>query len=56
MSRHGQRLPDYLGHIAEAIERIECYIVSIDQLKSISVVTSDPSDPAPHPAPAPWRP
>jgi hypothetical protein len=30
--------------------------VSIDQLKSISVVTSDPSDPAPRPAPAPWRP
>ena len=31
-------------------------IVSIDQFKSISVVTSDPSDPGPRPAPAPWRP
>ena len=31
MSRHGQRLPDYLGHIAEAIERIERYTASIDQ-------------------------
>ena len=30
MSRHGQRLPDYLGHIAEAIERIERYTASID--------------------------
>lgn len=31
MSRHGQRLADYLGHIAEAIERIERYTAALDE-------------------------
>ena len=26
MSRDPQRLPDYLGHILEAIERIQAYV------------------------------
>jgi uncharacterized protein with HEPN domain len=31
MSRHGQRLPDDLGHITEAIERIERYTAALDE-------------------------
>lgn len=30
MSRDPQRLPDYLGHILEAIERIQHYVENID--------------------------
>lgn len=30
MSRDPQRLPDYLGHIVEAIERIQRYVEDID--------------------------
>ena len=32
MSRDIQRLPDYLGHILEAVERIERYIAVVDEL------------------------
>ena len=31
MSRDPQRLPDYLGHILEAIERIQRYVKDIDE-------------------------
>jgi uncharacterized protein with HEPN domain len=31
MSRHDQRLPDYLRHIVEAIDRIERYTVGLDE-------------------------
>lgn len=31
MSRDPQRLPDYLGHILEAIERIRVYVENVDQ-------------------------
>ena len=31
MSRDPQRLVDYLGHIAEAIERIGCYVDQVDE-------------------------
>ncbi len=31
MNRHPQRLPDYLGHIVQAIERIERYTQSLDE-------------------------
>ena len=30
MSRNPQRLPDYLGHILEAIERIQHYVDDMD--------------------------
>ena len=30
MSRDPQRLPDYLGHILEAIERIQHYVDDMD--------------------------
>ena len=32
MSRDPQRLPDYLGHILEAIERIQHYVEDIDEV------------------------
>jgi len=32
MSRKEQRLPDYLGHIIEAIDRIASYVGEMDQL------------------------
>ena len=32
MSRGPQRLPDYLGHILEAIERIQRYVRDIDEV------------------------
>ena len=32
MSRDPQRLPDYLGHILEAIERIQHYVDDIDEV------------------------
>ena len=32
MSRDSQRLPDYLGHILEAIERIQRYVRDIDEV------------------------
>ena len=32
MSRDPQRLPDYLGHILEAIERIQHYVDDMDEL------------------------
>ena len=32
MSRDPQRLPDYLGHILEAIERIEEYVLDMDEM------------------------
>lgn len=31
MSRDPQRLPDYLGHMLEAIRRIERYAAGLDQ-------------------------
>ena len=36
MSRGPQRLPDYLGHILEAIERIQRYVQDIDEVGSHS--------------------
>ncbi len=32
MSRDPQRLPDYLGHILEAIERIQHYVDDMDEV------------------------
>ena len=32
MSRDPQRLPDYLGHILEAIERIQAYVADVDEV------------------------
>lgn len=32
MSRYPQRLPDYLGHILEAIERIQHYVEDMDEV------------------------
>ena len=32
MSRNPQRLPDYLGHILEAIERIQHYVDDMDEV------------------------
>lgn len=32
MSRDPQRLPDYLGHILEAIERIQSYVADVDEV------------------------
>jgi len=32
MSRDIQRLPDYLGHILEAIERIQTYVADVDEV------------------------
>lgn len=32
MTRDQQRLADYLGHIIEAIERIDCYTGDIDEM------------------------
>jgi len=32
MSRDPQRLPDYLGHILEAIERIQQYVDDLDEV------------------------
>ncbi len=32
MSRDPQRLPDYLGHILEAIERIQQYVDDMDEV------------------------
>jgi uncharacterized protein with HEPN domain len=32
MSQDLQRLPDYLGHILQAIERIESYTEDVDEL------------------------
>lgn len=32
MSRDPQRLPDYLGHILEAIERIQHYVDDLDEV------------------------
>ena len=32
MSRGAQRLPDYLGHILQAIERIERYTHDVDEV------------------------
>ncbi|MFN9194741.1 MAG: DUF86 domain-containing protein [Pseudomonadota bacterium] len=32
MSRDPQRLPDYLGHILEAIERIQTYVADVDEV------------------------
>ena len=31
MSEHPQRLADYLGHIAEAIGRIDRYVAGLDE-------------------------
>ena len=36
MSRDPQRLPDYLGHILEAIERIQAYVADIDEVGFLS--------------------
>ena len=36
MSRDPQRLPDYLGHILEAIERIHAYVVDVDEVGFLS--------------------
>lgn len=33
MSVHGERVPDYLGHILEAIERIERYVEDVGELR-----------------------
>jgi uncharacterized protein with HEPN domain len=33
MSRDPQRLPDYLGHILEAIERIQHYVDAMDEVE-----------------------
>ncbi len=36
MSRDPQRLPDYLGHILEAIERIHSYVADVDEVDFLS--------------------
>lgn len=36
MSRDPQRLPDYLGHILEAIERIHSYVAEVDEVDFLS--------------------
>ena len=36
MSRDPQRLPDYLGHILEAIERIHAYVADVDEVGFLS--------------------
>lgn len=36
MSRDLQRLPDYLGHILEAIERIDSYVEDVDEVGFLS--------------------
>lgn len=36
MSRDPQRLPDYLGHILEAIERIHTYVEDVDEVGFLS--------------------
>lgn len=36
MSRDPQRLPDYLGHILEAIERIRAYVADVDEVGFLS--------------------
>lgn len=36
MSRDPQRLPDYLGHILEAIERIQSYVDDVDEVGFLS--------------------
>jgi len=36
MSRDPQRLPDYLGHIMEAIERIQAYVSDVDEVSFLS--------------------
>lgn len=36
MSRDPQRLPDYLGHILEAIERIQAYVADVDAVGFLS--------------------
>jgi len=36
MSRDPQRLPDYLGHILEAIERIHSYVDDVDEVGFLS--------------------
>ena len=36
MSRDPQRLPDYLGHILEAIERIHSYVEDVDEVGFLS--------------------
>ena len=36
MSRDPQRLPDYLGHILEAIERIQAYVADVDVVGFLS--------------------
>lgn len=36
MSRDPQRLPDYLGHILEAIERIQSYVEDVDEVGFLS--------------------
>ena len=35
MSRDPQRLPDYLGHILEAIERIHTYVEEVDEVGAL---------------------
>lgn len=37
MSRDPQRLPDYLGHILEAIERIQAYVADVDEVGFLSI-------------------
>ena len=36
MTRDPQRLPDYLGHILEAIERIHSYVEDVDEIGFLS--------------------
>lgn len=36
MSRDPQRLPDYLGHILDAIERIQTYVADVDEVGFLS--------------------
>ncbi len=36
MSRDPQRLPDHLGHILEAIERIQAYVEDVDEVGFLS--------------------
>ena len=36
MSRDPQRLPDYLGHILEAIERIQHYVDDMDEVRFLN--------------------
>ncbi len=36
MSRDPPRLPDYLGHILEAIERIQSYVEDVDEVGFLS--------------------